>query len=1061
MSYQANFTGWDNLTLADLLVAYRKAKADVFFENTFPTAIKFAEYEQDLLANLESLLQRLQTQPGFAEDKALLGQFRLVPKKLGLERKGDAPSGHTHFSDPNRALEGLLARHELTPGFRIIGDFPVDTHVLSALWINMVGHKLDACLDETAYGSRLRRVHTEELVNRQERRPFHITAVGSFEPYYQPYQRWRSDGLKAIRRELENGHDVVAVSMDLRSFYHLIDPGFLAEDGFLKGLVLAGGETLTEQERVLNREMARFLEHWSAGAEAFANQVKQSRDSVKGGLVIGLTASRIISNVLLRRWDCLVQQKLTPVHYGRYVDDMFLVLRDPGNLSSMQDLIRFLQCRLGPRRFMEDDEAGSGLWKISLGKRYQRNSVIHLQAQKQKMFVLKGKAGIDLLDTIEKEIQELSSEYRLMPSPDQLEQTTAARVLAAAGSAAESADNLRRADDLTIRRLSWALQMRHVETLSHDLPKGAWKKQREDFYRFAHDHVLRADKLFDHFSYLPRLLGFAVALDEWQQAESIAKQTFSALDQLEKAAGEGNEIEINGASCVAGPSVWNHVRGALAWWFIDAAARYYNPDNLIGKPPSKRVARLARLFLEQRSRELRSVKELLSFDFGVDEFYEKAPLLARCDLARVPYKWILHRPAAMAMVDGKKRPKNDRQLEKVFGEAGLLDMEALSDFLNESRKVRLQNVETGKRSGEQLRPYLFPTRPYSPLEVAELVPWCLGLGKPRKYPPTAQWASYVRALRGVWVKPALLGKQDSEQGKIKRPPFIQIGEGDTDTVMVAITNLLTTEDMWAASASGTPKLTLGRYKRIAELANQAIRLRPRPDYLLLPELSLPRKWVHSLGARLNQSGINLVAGTEYLHHDAKSIVSHACLQLIDNRMGFPTSVRIWQEKHQPAPSEEKDLIARFGKTWASAASGKKLVYKHNGFYFSVMVCSELQNSKARVSLQGKIDALMVLAWNQDLDTFSALVEAAALDIHAYIVLVNNRKHGDSRIRSPAKEPFRRDLARIRGGENDFCVTVKLDVRALRAFQSRAKRWPEPSDLFKPVPEGFRLLAGRR
>jgi hypothetical protein len=48
MSYQAKFTGWQNLTLEDLVVAYRKAKADCFFENTFPTAIKFAEYEQEL-----------------------------------------------------------------------------------------------------------------------------------------------------------------------------------------------------------------------------------------------------------------------------------------------------------------------------------------------------------------------------------------------------------------------------------------------------------------------------------------------------------------------------------------------------------------------------------------------------------------------------------------------------------------------------------------------------------------------------------------------------------------------------------------------------------------------------------------------------------------------------------------------------------------------------------------------------------------------------------------------------------------------------------------------------
>lgn len=35
MGYQAKFSGWQNITIEDMLVAYRKAKADCFFENTF------------------------------------------------------------------------------------------------------------------------------------------------------------------------------------------------------------------------------------------------------------------------------------------------------------------------------------------------------------------------------------------------------------------------------------------------------------------------------------------------------------------------------------------------------------------------------------------------------------------------------------------------------------------------------------------------------------------------------------------------------------------------------------------------------------------------------------------------------------------------------------------------------------------------------------------------------------------------------------------------------------------------------------------------------------------
>jgi hypothetical protein len=100
--YKAKFTGWENITLVDLVIAYRKAKADCYFENTFPTAIKFAKYEQDLYANLKSLLKNIQSNNGFKTDKELLGEFRLLPKKLSFVPKTKSDNSHVHFSSPNR-----------------------------------------------------------------------------------------------------------------------------------------------------------------------------------------------------------------------------------------------------------------------------------------------------------------------------------------------------------------------------------------------------------------------------------------------------------------------------------------------------------------------------------------------------------------------------------------------------------------------------------------------------------------------------------------------------------------------------------------------------------------------------------------------------------------------------------------------------------------------------------------------------------------------------------------------------------------------------------------------
>ncbi|AFP32790.1 hypothetical protein [Marinobacter sp. BSs20148] len=1068
MGYKALFNGWDSLTIEDLLVAYRKAKADCFFENTFPTAIKFAEYEQNLLVNLKLLLKSLKKDSGFESNEDLLGSFRLLPKKLSTKKKaGSNINGHVHFSKPERAVESLFKNFDIIPEFRIVGDFPVNTHIISALWINMVGHKFDEKLDKCCYGARLKRIRNDAFFSADDDEPFHISSIGSFVPYFQPYQKWRNDGLNAIRDELERDRNIIAVSLDLASYYHFIDPMALCSAGLLEALKLE----LNGEEKVFTDQLARFLCSWSEGASIFGESVGGKKATINGGLVIGLTCSRIISNALLHKWDRLVFEKLSPIHYGRYVDDMFLVLRDTGTITNSLDLMQTIQARMG-ETCVSQNSKNDKVWEINLGADIQGDTKISLQSDKQKLFVLQGRAGLDLLDSIEKEIYELSSEHRLMPSPDQLEHSTAAKVLSAAGSIGEGADTLRRADGLTIRRLGWSLQLRHVETLARDLPPNQWKEQREEFYQFGHNHILRADNLFAHFSYLPRLLGFAIGMNEWEQAERIAVKSYQAIEALALVVAKGKKVRINGCDAKVSSDFWGYIKGTLTWLFIDAATRYHDPDKLFLGERSTKKRRLAELFLSQIAANLSDYEVLLDLHFDAADFETKAPLVALADLAKEAYKHIVNSRSAEKLV-GNRDSKKEKKILKLLGSSGLLDVDTFDQFISSTRNTRLGKVINGPRKNDSYLPYLFPTRPLSPAEISELAPECVGLpsasGKPQNCGPAVTWAKYTQVLRGVWIKPTLLAAEQDANGKPsgKRKKYLRIGTDSKDKVIIALTNIRTEDNDWAASACNKPNLSRKRYQKISKLVNDALKLKPRPDYVLFPELSIPLRWLNSIAARLSAAGISLIAGTEYRHSDGNKILSEVALVLADNRLGYPTFVKIWQPKLEPAVGEDKDLTAKFGKEWAisekDARSRKfaKPIYMHNSVNFGVMVCSELQNSKARIRFQGAVDALMVLSWNRDLDTFASLIESAALDVHAYTILVNNRKYGDSRVRSPAKESFLRDIARLRGGDNDFVVAATLDIEALRAFQSRAKRWPSDGDKFKPVPEGFSVLGDRR
>ncbi len=1047
---------WQDVTLEDLFFAFRKAKADCFFERSICIASQFAEYEQDLAQKLAALLAGLQA--GQVAEVLIenLGQTRVVAKKLGTAakppKKGAAPDGHGYFSDPARAFDRLNASHDLTPEFRLVGDFPVEMHVLSALWINLVGQKFDAALPKSAYGSRLRRYRPEPGAPKGSVGEYHLEAVGSFQPYFGPYKEWRSRGLKALRTELEAGCAVVAISMDLTSYYHRVDPAFIADSRFL----VESGIELQEWELGFTTAFAAALVEWSKRVAVQMRELGCSkRETTVGGLPIGLSISRVVANTLLVGLDRDIEQGLTPVYYGRYVDDLFLVLRDPGDLVSAEDLLAYFAART--RCFPGTGVVKKGEIFLKLPGGFQGKTKLLLQQSKQKAFFLQGQGGIDLLSNIESQIRSVSSERRLMPSPDRLESMASAKVLTAADHAAEEADTLRRADGLSVRRLGWSVQLRAVETLARDLREDDWQQERQQFYAFAHNHILRPDKILDHLDYLPRLLSLAVALMDWPDAKRLIESTMGALDALQ-ARTEPVVVRVNGVEANRDTgSLWSKLRQTTMDLARDAVLRALRWSHTKGEPRPLGDTALA-------------ICALVGLGNDVEAISAKALTLRETDWAKTAYKDHLRRHA--------KRQRPAIQQEQLLHSLYPHETD-LREFLEKSihagngtgaPRVSSRCIDSaGDTLAPSLLPYLLPTRPYTTQEVSLFLPQeCVFDGLSNA--PARAWARYVRAVRGVWVWGSLVQSEHepNDQGEgmdeaTTGPRIARIGVGKaTPKVRLGISSLRTTDESFSAAASGRPDLSRDRYKRIERLVNQTIDAYPRPTHLLLPELAIPERWIETVSRLLQDAGISLIAGLDYHRGSPPYVHSEAVLVLADDRLGFRSSVQIRQAKSLPAAGEEATLLHLFGLQWPAYLAGqRKPVYNHDGFCFGVLVCSELQNIGHRQQFQGNVDCMMVLSWNQDLETFAALIESASLDVHAHIALVNNRLYGDSRVRSPAKKEYKRDACRLRGGENEHVVVVDLDIANLRAFQSREKRWPHEDDPYKPVPEGYAIAKFRK
>jgi len=1056
-------TDWGSMTLGDLGLAYRKAKVDCFRERGQFDALEFARYEQNLGRNLKCLLTAIHGGTG-AIDEVLDRGVRepaVLPKCLRLEARKDQGE-HCFFSNAKDYLDYLTGqppRAELVPELRIAGGFSVDVHVISALWIDLVGHRLDERLSRSAYGSRLRRLRSDE-VGCQPQYVYHARALGSFPPYIQPYQRWKDEGMGAIRRELEAGNRVIVLAFDLRSYYHHIDPDFVTQSAFLEYL----GVILNAFELEFTGLLSGFYKRWGTLART---QLGISTH-IPVGLPIGLAAPRVLANVLLHKWDCAVEADLQPIFYGRYVDDMLLVLRN-GNSSDtacgLQCIVNRMQSVALQKGKPEPNET-SPRWTLDLGQDYQAKSVLQFQDAKSKTFRLEGQTGIDLLDRIKAQIADIASERRLLPDPETWNERAATKVLVASNRVEDEPDSLGRAEGLTMRRLGWSLQLRSFEMLARDLPPNEWKKRRHEFFRFAHDHVLRFDRILEQGDHLARLIGLAVACGDWKASLRLVQCILDELAQIEV---RKSAIVVNGEKLTAPAewgSVWEHLTATLkksivecilrSWPWVRCTPRAESPSIVSSVPRTPKVhsdALLTRLGITWDPLDVTSIVE--------------------ADLARAPLH-VFRRDHGLPL-----GADVEAALDLAAVNATWTDIATLREFLVSTFGLRVEGARGSKHQAESLPesivPYVFPTRPLKPEQVTELVPRCVGLDTGPKHgddswTPAMRWARIVRSLRGVWVRPALLEPtgddgEEPDQGRYRQGVVRFGGPTRRSKPKVAIGSLETNMDAWRGAAAGRPVLTERRYSALTRLVNSVIELRPRPDYLLLPELSIPERWVDSIANQLIDAGICLIGGVEYRRLPHQRVANEAIVVLSDDRMGYPAQARIRQRKGRPAPGEQQELTTHFGLRWDDRSdmrlARKRPVYLHQGLSFAVLICSELQNIKYRTRHQGKVDALFVLSWNQDLETFDALIESAALDVHAYIAYANNRLFGDSRVRSPAKDSWMRDICRIRGGENDYAVVVELDVDRLREFQSRATPWPSKDDPFKPVPEGFKIARYRR
>jgi hypothetical protein len=1031
---------------ADLLCAYRKAKVDVYYERDQDLAHSFCEFETNLAENLAALLGQINRRD-WIKNPQILGGIRYAPKSISPEDSSAVANGST--IQTGRIGKWKMLGIKPVVKFRAHCHSSVEWHIISALWIAKIGHRFDALLGPCCYGNRVRRVTPKDTGGLEESGQlgeYHEFGLGSFKAYLPAYKRWRDDGLAVINAHLKAKKSVIAVTADLTNFYHEINATFMVSPEFLAQLPQG---LLSHAEEGFHRDVIESIITWS----------KQG-DRKPLGLPVGLGASRVIANAILIEFDRAIQTCVKPLYYGRYVDDVFLVLHDVGVSDTLEAVWRELRNKLNrscPNMVSIKKESRGTKLKVHIAPSYAREnqSTLVFEGSKQKAFFLDPVGGPTLMAAIQSHIRDSSSIWNRLPELSESEELADLCFLAHNSSPSETPDVLRKADVVSIRRSRFAMRLRDLEAVCEDLTPDQWKGIRRVFIETVNREIAETHELFSFAGYLPRVLSLAVASNDLIAASSLVRSVRRGVQHVYRIIRSPGFTVRNSQDPVEDKlAQLKDAQSRLGEQLLGAIAKAWPANLNISKVDANRWEELA----DKLAKDFGTRRLIWTWNGTQSELlaHAHAALHAR-DLALRPFRSELLNAGGPDFLNSAPTFADVRT--GWWGPLGAKVHLAIKQFLHEMWSHKPRSLPA---------PLLFPTRPFS---FAELTLLGSSRGQGRLYPE--QIRRWLQALRGSFGGPEenfghrLVGEPELDEVHFPTQIPEDVAQNPQGKVIIAVTCFLTEETSFRAAVHQVPEPTSDRYRRATALINAILHLKAtdRPHYVVFPELSLRPHWFNRFAVRLARSGISLIAGLDYQRATGSpagsagpyQLINQVRCSLVTTAPGYSTPAFYVQNKQEPAPIERAELDAMNRSALSNDRLLRRKIVVHGAWRFGLLICNELTDLAARAVLRGKVDGLIVPEWNKDVNSFNALVEATSLDLPAYVIQVNNRCYGDSRVRQPHQDTWMRDLTQVKGGKLDYFTVVDLDINALRHFQTHAI---SPDHPFKPMPTGFRIHPAR-
>ncbi|CEP87197.1 Reverse transcriptase (RNA-dependent DNA polymerase) [[Clostridium] sordellii] len=303
-----------------LKVCYKKLKSYVYHDNSNLfireqickyESESIEQYEQDKTKNIdilhykiEKLASRIINGDLKNNTKNINVDFYCLPKTV----EGQEKNSKNDISNFTTSKD-----YELSKVTYFI-DIEVEYHILGVLWVMLFGREVESKYKKYTYGNKL-----EDK--------FDYDNIKLFIPYFDQYQQWRDRGISSVEQMIKEEKRCLMITLDIKDYFYTANIDF---DKLKYDLLLVDSDKdkykdKNTEDNIIKQNLKFIINDIVINIFNKYTKIIKGRED-ENIIPIGFIPSYIIFNWYLNEFDNQVIKELNPIYYGRYIDDITIVI---------------------------------------------------------------------------------------------------------------------------------------------------------------------------------------------------------------------------------------------------------------------------------------------------------------------------------------------------------------------------------------------------------------------------------------------------------------------------------------------------------------------------------------------------------------------------------------------------------------------------------------------------------------------------------------------------------------------------------------------------------------